>query len=265
MIELPVQKRSASVTNPNRGDDHSTSSSAKRERCSMISDGGRSELDREVAIGNRVERVRAQRLEAELAGDPLAVDRERRSGERRAAERQAVDAPADIRQPLEVPRQHRVVRHQVMAERHRLRDLQVREARHDRVAVLVRQVEQRVAQRQDQLRVNRSIAPRSHSRTSVATWSLRERRRVQSLAGVTDALGEPALDVEVHVLEIERPFEAAGLDVRGDARRGRRSIAARSFWSMIALRGEHSRMRARAGDVDLVPGACRSRPTPCSA
>ena len=38
MIELPVQKRSASETNAKRGLDHSTSSSAKRDRCTMTSE-----------------------------------------------------------------------------------------------------------------------------------------------------------------------------------------------------------------------------------
>ena len=42
------------------------------------------------------------------------------------------DALAAIGEALAVAREHRVVGEQVMAERHRLRDLQVREARHDR-------------------------------------------------------------------------------------------------------------------------------------
>ena len=60
MIELPVQKRSASCTKPKRGLDHSTSSSAKRDRCTMIERGGGLELDREVAVGDGVERIGAQ-------------------------------------------------------------------------------------------------------------------------------------------------------------------------------------------------------------
>ena len=62
-----------------------------------------------------------------------------------------------------------------MAERDRLRDLQVGEARHDRVGVLLGQVDEARGAAPRAAPRCASIAPRSHSRTSVATWSLRER------------------------------------------------------------------------------------------
>ncbi len=211
--------------------------------------GGSRELDREVPIGHRVERVRAQRLEAEVAGHLLAVDRERRPGERGTAERQAIDTAADVRQPLEVPGEHRVVRHQVMAERDRLRDLQVREAGHDRVAVLVCEIEQRAPQR-NQLRgqpVDRAAQPQSHVGRHLV---VARAGGMQALASVADAFGELALDVEVYILEIERPLEAPGVDVRGDP-----VEAALDVGDVLlvddALRGEHAGMRSRARDVDL--------------
>ena len=37
--------------------------------------------------------------------------------------------------------------------------------------------------------------------------------RVQTLAGVTDQLGQAPLDVEVDILQIQRPLEAAGGDL----------------------------------------------------
>jgi hypothetical protein len=37
---------------------------------------------------------------------------------------------------------------------------------------------------------------------------------VQPLAGVADQLGQAGLDVQVHVLQVELPVEAAGLDLR---------------------------------------------------
>ena len=52
-----------------------------------------------------------------------------------------------VGEPLGVAREHRVVREQVMAERDRLRDLQMREAGHDRVGVLLREIDERAAQR----------------------------------------------------------------------------------------------------------------------
>ena len=105
----------------------------------------------------------------------IAVDREAGAGERRGAERQPVYALAAVGEPLRVAREHLEVGQQVVAERHRLRDLQVREAGHDRCrrAASARSSSARCAalERGEMS----SIASRSHRRTSVATWSLRER------------------------------------------------------------------------------------------
>ena len=51
----------------------------------MISAARGGELDGEVAIGHRVERIRTQALEAEFASDLLAIDGKARAGERGAA------------------------------------------------------------------------------------------------------------------------------------------------------------------------------------
>ena len=74
---------------------------------------------------------------------------------------------------------------------------------------------------------------------------------VQALAGVADERGQAPLDVEVHVLEVARPGELAALDLapyraacRARSPRGRRPRGSSD-------RGEHSRVRERAGDVDV--------------
>ena len=194
--------------------------------------------------------LRHERLEAELARDALAVDRKAGAGERRAAERQAVDAPAAIGEALDVAREHRVVGQQVMAEGDRLRDLQMREARHDRVGVRARRGRAARGAARASCRDSASIAPRSQSRISVATWSLRERAGVQALAGVADQLGQALLDVEVDVLEIARPDELAALRFRARSascrvrsRRDRRRRGRRCR--------QHPGVRQRAGDVDV--------------
>ena len=107
---------------------------------------GRREFDREVAVRNRIERVRTQRFETELGGHALPIDGEAGTGERGAAERQAVDAMAAIDQTLGVAGEHRFIGEQVMAQGHRLRDLQMRVTGHDRVGVLFCEVDQRGAQ-----------------------------------------------------------------------------------------------------------------------
>jgi hypothetical protein len=62
--------------------------------------GGGAELDGEVAVADGVERVGADAVEAELAGDELAVDRVGGAGQRGGAERQAVDALAAVGEAL---------------------------------------------------------------------------------------------------------------------------------------------------------------------
>ena len=96
------------------------------------------EFDREVAVGHRVERVLAHAVEAELARHRLAVDRKAGAGQRRGAQRQAVDPLAAVGEALGVAAEHLEVRHQVVAEGHRLRDLHMGEARHQDVGVLRR-------------------------------------------------------------------------------------------------------------------------------
>ena len=105
-----------------------------------------------------------------------------------------------------------------MAEGHRLRHLQVGEAGHHRVGMLRRPARPVRAAAPRSSATMRSISPRSHSRRSVATWSLRERPGVQPLAGVADQLGQPRLDVQVHVFELELPLEVAALDLAADLR-----------------------------------------------
>ena len=131
--------------------------------------GGGGEFDREIAVGDGVERIGAETVEAELARDALAIDRVAGPRERCGAQRQPVDALAAVREPLHVAREHRVVGEQVVAESDGLRDLQVREAGHDRVGVALREIEERPPQSVRVARTSASISPRSHSRRSVAT------------------------------------------------------------------------------------------------
>jgi hypothetical protein len=72
---------------------------------------------------------------------------------------------------------------------------------------------------------------------------------VQPLARVADQRREARLDVQVHVFEIQLPFELAAfdfaLDLRHAALDGGEVVGADD-----ALRGEHRRMRERPFDVD---------------
>ena len=133
---------------------------------------------------NSIAKSRSETASSEFSHTPskpssLATDSRSigiaRAGERRGAERQAVHAPAAVGEALGVAREHLEVGEQVVAEGHRLRDLQVREARHHGVGVRLGKVEQRARAALRMSAASASIAARRYSRMSVATWSLRER------------------------------------------------------------------------------------------
>ena len=211
--------------------------------------GGGAEFDREVAVGHRVERVVAHAVEAEFLGDHHAVDRERGAGERGAAERQAVDALAAVGEPLRIAREHFEIRHQVVRVRHRLRDLQVRETRHDGVGVLVGEFDQRELRRLDQTGdlVDRRAQIQPHIGRDLV---VARARGVQPLAGIADQRGEPPFDVGVHVFEVGRPFEFAGTDFiadLGEALLDGGEVAGAEDFDRV----QHARVRNRARDIEF--------------
>ena len=207
------------------------------------------EFDGEVPVGYRVERVGADRIEPELARDLHPVDREARAGERCASERQPVHARAAVAKPFEIAREHRLVREQMMAEDDRLCHLQMRVAGHDGVGVPQREVDERSPQREKLVlqRIDRPPQPEPQVRGDLV---VARACRVQPLACVADERREAPLDVEVDVLEIARPGELPA-----------RYLAANCLHSALDRcaidrcqdpdGSEHSRVRQRAGDVDL--------------
>jgi hypothetical protein len=79
-----------------------------------------SEFQREIAVGDAVERVAPSAAEAERLGGHVPVDREAGAGKRRGAERTLVHALDGVAHAAAVARQHLDIGHAVMAEGHRL-------------------------------------------------------------------------------------------------------------------------------------------------
>ena len=158
---------SDSRTKPTSGDVQITISSAKRDRCtaaieaaaSVSSTKSRSETaSSEFAVG---------RSKPSAFAVIVAVERERRAGERRRAERDFVQPLARIGEAAAVARRHLDIGEQMMAEGHRLRGLQMREARHHGVGMLQRLLGERaliVGERRVDRRRSRR-APRAGSRS----------------------------------------------------------------------------------------------------
>ena len=98
-----------------------------------------------------------------------------------------------------------------MAERHRLRGLQVREARHHRVGMLERAIDQRaLVVRKRRVDAVDGVA---HPELEIGRDLVVARARgVQPAGGSADQLGQPALDIHVNVLERTLEREGSVLD-----------------------------------------------------
>ena len=122
------------------------------------------ELDREVAVADRVQAVFAQPVEAELARHGFPVQWVAGAGQRGRAQRQAVAAFADIGQALGVAREHLHIGQQVVRKAHRLRHLKMGETWHHGVGVDCRDFDQRALQldQQQRQRVDLAAQPQPH-------------------------------------------------------------------------------------------------------
>ena len=135
-----------------------------------------------------------------------------------------------------------------MPERDRLRDLQVREAGHDRAGVLLGQIDQREAQSLQQIAdaVDFAAQPQADVGRDLV---VARAAGVQALAGIADQRRQARFDVQVHVFQIELPLELAALDFAPDLRHA----ALNRFQVVRAddlLRGQHRCVRERPFDVD---------------
>jgi hypothetical protein len=125
----------------------------------------------------------------------------------------------------------------------------VRKARHHQRRVPGGLREQRLDQGGDQLAEGVDLVAQPQAQIGGHLVVARA-RGMQALAGLSYERGEPTLDVEVHVLGLERPLEAAAVDLAADARKAAldgRKIAP----GEDAAGGKHASMRKRAPDVLL--------------
>ncbi len=134
-----------------------------------------------------------------------------------------------------------------MAERHRLRDLEMGEAGHDRRRMLAGARHQRHLQRR-QPRAH-GIHRVAHPQAEIGRHLIVARARgVEPAGGGTDQLGQPAFHRHVDILEAQILGRAGGFIFAGDPLQpgiDRGDI----LLADDALPAEHRGMRAAAGDV----------------
>ncbi len=199
MIELPVVKASLSATNPNPSLHQSTISSAKRDRWIPAS---------AAAARNSIAKSRSETASSEFAigrSKPNAAAVASRSignevpASAAAPSGRFVHSPPAIGKPSAVAPDHLDIGHQMVAEGHRLGDLEMGEAGHHRIGFGFGTVEQRLLQvahhRVDP--VDRSAHPQPQIGRDLV---VARARGVQASRGRPDQFGEPRLDIDVNVL-----------------------------------------------------------------
>ena len=175
----------------------------------------RHRLDREVAVRDGVERVRADAIEAKLRGRRLAVERVARARQRACAERRDVDPPARVRQPAAVALGHLDIGEQVMREQHRLGGLDVGRAGQDGHPLALGQADQRpleIEQRDIEV-VDGAPRPQAQVRGDLV---VARTAGVEAPGERADPLGQRRLEVHMDVLERRVPGEPARRDVGGE-------------------------------------------------
>ena len=207
-------------------------------------------VKQEIAIGNRVERVGDHAGETELLGGEGAIERIGGTCQSGAAQRVEIGSFLGGRQTLEVARELPEVGQEMMAQKHRLRVLQMGVSGQDGVEVFLGNLDERATQLKvgshqlggKLLRVQARVG--DHLVVSAAA-------RVQAGARVADALGQNLLDGHVNVFVVDVELEIARVDVVLDlVEPGNDGVAV--GLGDNALLGKHRGMSFGAGDVLLV-------------
>ena len=137
----------------------------------------------------------------------------------------------------------------MVAKGHRLCDLHVREARQDGVGIFLGEVDQ--CQTQAFQQAEDVVDGGAHVQADIRRDLVIARAAsVQALAGIAHQLGQTLFDIQVHIFQIQQPFELAAIDLGQDLRHP----TLYGFVILLAddfLRGQHLCMRERALDIDM--------------
>ena len=219
--------------------------------------GGGEVIDDEIAVADGVEAVGGRAVETQRLRRRIAVDREAGPGQRGRAQRAFVHPRAGVGEAAAVAGEHRLIGHQMVAERHRLARLQMGEAGHDRRGMFFGAGQQHLFEGVDPL--ERLVDRRAHEQFEIGRDLVVARAGgVEAAGGRADQLAEAMLDMHVNVFERRVFGELARFIFLGDRREPlvdlRRRPRARGRRSAQASR------RGRGSPPDpRATAACRSR------
>ena len=208
------------------------------------------QVEQEITVGNRIERVGNHTRKAKFGSRHLTIERIARTGKRGSTQRAVVGGIKGGLQACKVAREHPGIRQQMMRQQHGLSMLHVRVARQNHLVVLLGRIHQHMAQLKiglhellgqcldAQARVGRNLVV---ARTP----------GMQALTGLSDAARQLALDGHMNVLVVDIEGEVAGIDILFDSGQalGNRLLV---LGTDDALGGQHLGMCLRASDILLI-------------
>ncbi|MNV18981.1 hypothetical protein D3C71_1098220 [compost metagenome] len=218
--------------------------------------GGRAEFDGEIAIGDVIQRIAANRVETQQLGGVFTIDRVGGAGQCRTAQRHAVGTLAAVDQALVVTAEHLEPGQHVVPEGHWLGGLQVGEPRHDAGGFALRLLQQAFLQASDfgQDQVDFVTQPQADIGGDLIVTAA---AGVQFFTGHADAVGQPRLDVHVDVFKVDAPVELAGLDFTLDGLQAIDDAVALGIGQHADL-GQHGGVGDRAHDVVAIQALVES-------
>ena len=104
------------------------------------------QIEQEITVGNRIERVGNHARKAKFGSRHLAIERIARTGKRGSTQRAVVGGIKGGLQARKVAREHPGIRQQMMRQQHGLSVLHVRVARQNHLVVLLSRIHQHMAQ-----------------------------------------------------------------------------------------------------------------------
>ena len=212
IIDEPVVNASDNLIRPTSGDDQSTISSAKRDRCTAAIEQAASVSSTKSRSATASSEFAVGRAKPSAFAAIGAIERKGSAGKRAGAKWAFVETHAGIGKAAAVARRHFHIGEQMVAEGHRLRRLQMGKAGHHRAGMIERLLGER-ALIGGERRVD--VVDRvAHPELEIGRDLIVARARGMQPPGCRpDQFGKPALDIHVDVLERALEVEFAGFDL----------------------------------------------------
>jgi hypothetical protein len=157
------------------------------------------EFNCKIAIANGIERVFADLFKSQQLGNQLAVNGIRGSCQGCGPEWEAVDPFSAVMHPFGISTQLLDIGHQMVAKSHGLGDLKVGKSGHDRVDVLLRQIDQGALELNEPVLglINALAQPKSEVGGDLV---ITRTTRMEALTGIANQSGQTGFDIEMDVL-----------------------------------------------------------------